>query len=279
MAARQAYDGALSRNDGAAPFSVGRDRGRKPIAVGIAAAGDRYSRAGSKPDGTRMDGDGGGRGVAERARDGRTGLAVYRSRLGSHRTGRGPGDLAGRQLWIAAARSRRDAGQARGPRAPTGSGAVVPPPRGVGFAGFEDAFHRPRRVPARHGRVVPETLLENSSPDPLVSHACRDPDGQETCWSATHANSLMTGIARVRSGCSATPAASRYSPIGLPAPGATVPSLRRRWITCAGAVVPPPRRVAGSPGSRTPSTGLAGCRHGTDGVFPKPFLKVVPRIH
>ena len=167
LAARQAYDGALSRNDGAAPCSVGRDRGRKPIAVGIAAAGDRYLRAGSKPDGTRMDGDGGGRGVAERTRDGRTGLAVYRSRLGSHRTGRGPGDLAGRQLWIAAARSRRDAGQARGPRAPTGSGAVVPPPRGV----------------------------------------------------------------------------------------------------------------AGSPGSRTPSTGLAGCRHGTGGSFSKPFLKVVPRIH
>ena len=151
LAARQAYDGALSRNDGAAPCSVGRDRGRKPIAVGIAAAGDRYLWAGSKPDGTRMDGDGGGRGVAERARDGRSGLAVYRPRLGTHRMGRGPGDLAGRQLWIAAARSRRAAGQARGPRVPTGSGAVVPPPRGVGFAGIEDAFHRPRRVPARHG--------------------------------------------------------------------------------------------------------------------------------
>ena len=68
---------------------------------------------------------------------------------------RGPGDLAGRQLWIAAAGSRRDAGQARGLRAPTGSGAVVPPPRGVGFAGLEDVFHRPRRVPARDGRVVP----------------------------------------------------------------------------------------------------------------------------
>ena len=39
------------------------------------------------------------------------------------------------------------------------------------------------------------------------------------------------------------------------------------------------REGSGSPGSRTPSTGLAGCRHGTGGLFPKPFLKVVPRIH
>ena len=39
------------------------------------------------------------------------------------------------------------------------------------------------------------------------------------------------------------------------------------------------REGSGSPGSRTPSTGLAGCRHGTGGSFPKPFLKVVPRIH
>ena len=120
------------------------------------------------------------------------------------------------QMWIAAAGSRRGAGQARGLRAPTGSGAVVPPPRGVGYAGLEDAFHRPRRVPARYGRVVLETLLESSSPNPLVFHSCRDPDRQETCWSATHANSLMTGIARVRLGLSATLAASRYSPIGLP---------------------------------------------------------------
>ena len=65
--------------------------------------------------GSGMDGDGGGCGSTERARDGRRGLAVYRPRYRPYRTWCGPGDLAGRKPRTVAARSRRDAGKARGP--------------------------------------------------------------------------------------------------------------------------------------------------------------------